>query len=171
LDPARPLFEWMPTFVRLDATDAQFVDVIHTNGGVAGLGLLQPSGHLDVYPNGGERQPDCFSDISEFEKLTDFFACSHTRAIYLFTDSILADCQSVAYECSDYDSFLNGECVTCGEDNTKCSPFGLDASKYPVRSVTGVKLYMKTGTKAPFCSTYHFAIEFDLLDSVNSIVI
>ena len=113
------------------------------------------------------------------------------RAIYLFTDSILADCQSVAYECSDYDSFLNvklddyvnwvtagsnlvsvqGECVTCGEDNTKCSPFGLDASKYPVRSVTGVKLYMQTGTKAPFCSTYHFAIDFDLLDSVNSIVI
>ena len=37
LDPARPFFEWMPAFVRLDATDAQFVDVIHTNGGVAGI--------------------------------------------------------------------------------------------------------------------------------------
>ena len=36
LDPARPFFEWMPAFVRLDATDAQFVDVVHTDGGVAG---------------------------------------------------------------------------------------------------------------------------------------
>ena len=80
----------------------------------SGLGLQQPSGHLDFYPNGGEWQPGCLDispfkkkDLSGLEKLTDFFACSHMRAIYLFTDSILADCQSVAYECSDYDSFLN----------------------------------------------------------------
>ena len=73
----------------------------------SGLGLKQPSGHLDFYPNGGERQPDCLKDIPGLEKLQNFFACSHMRAIYLFTDSILADCQSVAYECSDYDSFLN----------------------------------------------------------------
>ena len=66
---------------------------------------------------------------------------------------------------------VQGECTTCGKYSTQCSPFGLDASKYPVRSVTGVKLYMKTGARAPFCSIYHFAIDFDLLDSVNSIVI
>ena len=37
LDPARPLFEWMPTFVRLDPTDAQFVDVVHTDGCAGGI--------------------------------------------------------------------------------------------------------------------------------------
>ena len=31
LDPAEPLFQGMPYFVRLDPTDALFVDVIHTD--------------------------------------------------------------------------------------------------------------------------------------------
>ena len=31
LDPAEPLFQGMPHFVRLDPTDALFVDVIHTD--------------------------------------------------------------------------------------------------------------------------------------------
>jgi hypothetical protein len=32
LDPAGWYFRGMPTFVRLDPSDAQFVDVIHTDG-------------------------------------------------------------------------------------------------------------------------------------------
>ena len=32
LDPAQPLFKGMPEFVRLDPGDAEFVDVIHTDG-------------------------------------------------------------------------------------------------------------------------------------------
>ena len=31
LDPAQPLFQGMPDFVRLDRGDANFVDVIHTD--------------------------------------------------------------------------------------------------------------------------------------------
>ena len=31
LDPAEPLFQGMPHFVRLDPTDALFVDIIHTD--------------------------------------------------------------------------------------------------------------------------------------------
>ena len=31
LDPAQPLFQDMPEFVRLDPGDAEFVDVIHTD--------------------------------------------------------------------------------------------------------------------------------------------
>lgn len=32
LDPAEPYFQGMPSHVRLDYTDAQLVDVIHTDG-------------------------------------------------------------------------------------------------------------------------------------------
>ena len=31
IDPAQPLFQGMPEFVRLDPGDADFVDVIHTD--------------------------------------------------------------------------------------------------------------------------------------------
>lgn len=36
LDPAGPFFTGMKTVVRLDPTDAQFVEVIHSNTGLLG---------------------------------------------------------------------------------------------------------------------------------------
>lgn len=42
LDPAEPFFQGMPAHVRLDPTDADLVDVIHTDGkGIFFLGLLR----------------------------------------------------------------------------------------------------------------------------------
>lgn len=61
LDPARPAYETpylKDTEERLDSTDANFVDVIHTCAG--GLGFIRPIGDVDFYPNGGTfRQPGC----------------------------------------------------------------------------------------------------------------
>lgn len=62
LDPASPLFETFSGIVdpefRLDPTDAQFVDVIHTSG--PAFGFLAPLGHADFYPNNGKfPQPGC----------------------------------------------------------------------------------------------------------------
>ena len=62
LDPAEPLFQGMPPEVRLDPGDAKFVDVIHTDSKEfykGGLGMEQPVGHVDFYPNGGKAQPGC----------------------------------------------------------------------------------------------------------------
>lgn len=62
LDPAGPYFEFTDPQVRLDRSDAHFVDIIHTDGQAhiqLGLGLLQPLGHVDFYPNGGLEQPHC----------------------------------------------------------------------------------------------------------------
>ncbi|KAG6453104.1 hypothetical protein O3G_MSEX007956 [Manduca sexta] len=60
LDPARPLFEIPrigPNF-RLDKSDAKFVDIIHTCGGI--YGYKRSHGHADFYPNDGKpKQPGC----------------------------------------------------------------------------------------------------------------
>lgn len=61
LDPAGPLFETATGLIdpdfRLDSTDAQFVDVIHTSAN--GFGIIAPIGHADFYPNGIFPQPGC----------------------------------------------------------------------------------------------------------------
>ncbi|NWU50712.1 LIPR3 protein, partial [Dromas ardeola] len=62
LDPAGPYFEGTPPEVRLDPSDANFVDVIHSNAAhfpAIGLGVYNTSGHLDFYPNGGTVMPGC----------------------------------------------------------------------------------------------------------------
>ena len=62
LDPAEPDFENHPASIRVDQSDAQFVDIIHTNGAAilsGGAGLMQASGHVDFYVNGGEFQTGC----------------------------------------------------------------------------------------------------------------
>ena len=99
MDPADPYFQNMSREVRLDETDANFVDILHTdandifslinpfNGG-QGLGLWQPSGHVDVYPNGGKRQPGCKETgpiknlLAEgvVDGVRQIVACNHQRA-------------------------------------------------------------------------------------------
>ena len=63
MDPAGPVFDVEPEFapkMRLYPGDAQFVDVIHTNGwDWIELGIGQKSGDVDFYVNGGGDQPGC----------------------------------------------------------------------------------------------------------------
>ncbi len=77
LDPAGPGFVHNETSMRLDASDAAFVDVIQTNSGsliAGGLGYGPPLGHVDFYPNGGERQPGCPDQV-----LAPLLPWSHVR--------------------------------------------------------------------------------------------
>lgn len=64
LDPAKPLFITVGTDRRLDAGDADFVDVIHTD--VLGRGMLRSMGHVDFYPNIGSAQPGCEATSSKY---------------------------------------------------------------------------------------------------------
>lgn len=63
MDPAKfGIFTFNDTDTRLDVTDAEFVDIIHTNGGSlidGDAGFIEPLGHVDFYVNGGEKQPGC----------------------------------------------------------------------------------------------------------------
>ena len=56
LDPAGPMFEKTTKEVRIDKSDASFVDIIHCNGGNEDkgfLGINAAVGHADFFPNGG----------------------------------------------------------------------------------------------------------------------
>ncbi|KAJ8972320.1 hypothetical protein NQ317_008577 [Molorchus minor] len=72
LDPALPLFSLADTNSRLDPTDAKYVHVIHTCGGM--LGFMAPIGHADYYPNGGSSQPGCLLDVTG--------VCAHARSFF-----------------------------------------------------------------------------------------
>lgn len=73
LDPAGPCYRSLPTDQRLYRTDAERVDVLHTN--IDGFGMAERLGHVDFYANGGEYQP---GDIPYIPCLV---ICSHIRAI------------------------------------------------------------------------------------------
>lgn len=60
----------------LSASDAKFVDIIHTDTAV--LGVEKRIGHIDFYPDGGHTQRLCDGD----------HRCSHKKAVEYFANSI-----------------------------------------------------------------------------------
>lgn len=100
LDPALPLFNNYENLAdRLDPSDAQHVQVIHTNGGL--LGYQLPLGHADFYPNGGQNQKGC----------TDAFGlCSHIR-VYLYFAESLRSGKFLSHYCDDFEKYLSGDCL------------------------------------------------------------
>nr|XP_040582970.1 inactive pancreatic lipase-related protein 1-like [Lepeophtheirus salmonis] len=141
LDPAGPAFSGKETKFRLDKDDADFVDVIHTNG--FGLGIYHSSGHVDFYANGGEKQPKCKS----VELLIYFLGgapCSHDRAPMLYTETIRnKGCKMNGFPCKKgWEAFLMGEC----HETSETFPFGLNTP----RNARGL-LYFTTRDEAQYC--------------------
>jgi len=107
LDPAYPLFSMENTDRRLDTSDAEFVDVIHTNSGTlidGSVSFPQAIGHVDFFANGGHSQPGC--DITS--DLTS--ACSHERAPEYFKESINSNIGFISTRCDSYSNYTQGAC-------------------------------------------------------------
>ncbi|XP_025413213.1 pancreatic lipase-related protein 2-like isoform X2 [Sipha flava] len=102
LDPAKPMYEKSDPQDRLDFTDAQYVDIIHTNGDQNAL--FEALGHIDIYPNGGKSQPNC----GKMDKRTG--SCSHIKSYHYFAHSIWAKEDYVAQNCSSWDDYKNKKC-------------------------------------------------------------
>ncbi|KAJ8418287.1 hypothetical protein AAFF_G00139960 [Aldrovandia affinis] len=161
LDPAEPYFQGCPALVRLDPSDAKFVDVIHTDSlpmvPYLGMGMSQAIGHLDFYPNGGEHMPGCDKNIiSEivdidgiWEGTRDFVACNHLRSYKYYSDSILHPEGFTGYPCHDGDVFDSGRCFPCADG--ACPLMGHHADKF--RRPSGaekMQFYLNTGDARPF---------------------
>lgn len=76
LDPAGPLFSVRNPAGRIDASDADYVECIHTNGptiAVVGAGIGAPIGHADFFPNGGDSQPGCLTNTCSHGRAVDFY--------------------------------------------------------------------------------------------------
>jgi len=183
LDPAELLFQGMPGFVRLDPTDANFVDVIHTDAEsilMGGYGMEQPVGHVDFYPNGGEVQPGCsLLDLPDISSITveelgaslpsadtvgrHLVACAHNRAVALYIDSIRSGttCPMVGHKCASYADFQAGSCFYCGLDGEACASMGYLAKPHPAWRTAPLRMYLETGAVAPYCK-HHYLLQLHL---------
>ncbi|XP_062987646.1 inactive pancreatic lipase-related protein 1-like isoform X1 [Elgaria multicarinata webbii] len=161
LDPASPYFQGTPVEVRLDKSDADFVDVIHTDSAPTipnlGFGMSQAVGHLDFYPNGGKYMPGCkknpLSQIVDidgiWEGTRDFVACNHLRSYKYYSDSILYPDGFLGYACAAYNAFEEGSCFPCPKGG--CPKMGHYADEYKDNITSAfVKLYLNTGDASNF---------------------
>ncbi|PSN55090.1 hypothetical protein C0J52_01899, partial [Blattella germanica] len=153
LDPASPIFRnhlLVESSRKLDKDDADFVDVIHTDGSPVwtdGFGLLQPLGHVDFFPNGGREQPGCRDGKASV--LVSHFAWR------LFVESLKqkpGGCQFMAYPCqAGLPSFLQGNCYPalqkCTEGDGICGMMGINSLKTTGRG----PLYLVTRDSSPYC--------------------
>lgn len=145
---------------KLDATDAQFVDVIHSNAFVQGQ--IERCGTVDFYMNGGIAQPGCFAYGSSmflfilvlnkmaasstklyFHLNTDPFACSHHRAADYYTESIQSERGFWGWPCNSYYSYLLGMCPRTNE---------LHLAGEDCRDTTRGMFLITTNSEAPFAS-------------------
>ncbi|KAJ8959599.1 hypothetical protein NQ318_021784 [Aromia moschata] len=114
LDPALPEFSLNDTSNRLTATDADYVDVIHTDSGVFGIPIS--IGHADFYPNGGRAlQPGCLPSDLVGRLANHVVACSHVRAWRLYAQSV-----------RDERAFPSTKCNVWRGPNRQCN-FSTDA--------------------------------------------
>ncbi|XP_072016127.1 pancreatic triacylglycerol lipase-like [Amphiura filiformis] len=165
LDPAGPYFENTMPEVRLDITDAQFVDVIHGDTDPIlqlGMGIFMPCGHLDFYPNGGREQPGCDQGLIEgiivdggiYDGIVKFVACNHFRAYYFFIESINGQCPFMATECPRgvgfYDDYIDGQCF-----NGPKAQLGMHADQYYQPGRQNVVYYHSTTDKVHFVRAGH----------------
>ncbi|KAA0712172.1 Lipoprotein lipase [Triplophysa tibetana] len=173
LDPAGPDFEGVHAHRRLSPDDAHFVDVLHTftrrSLGLS-IGIQQPVGHVDIYPNGGSFQPGC-NLRGALEKIANFgilaineaLKCEHERSVHLFIDSLLNEEEAgKAYRCGSNEMFERGMCLQCRKN--RCSTVGYDVSK--VRKARSAKMFTMTRASVPF-RVFHYQLKIHFRGKMN----
>ncbi|KAJ0171291.1 hypothetical protein K1T71_012841 [Dendrolimus kikuchii] len=102
LEPSGPCYRFLDSEHRLDASNADFVQVIHTN--IDGYGMATPMGHVDIYINGGEYQP---SDITLYGCTA---TCSHFRVLTLWISALKYPGKFIAIKCNNVQQARDADC-------------------------------------------------------------
>lgn len=174
LDPAEPHFSNTSPMVRLDPTDADFVTAIHTDSSpfmTGGLGISQPVGHIDFYPNGGKNQPGCNNGVlnsitiekgSFVKGIKRFLGCNHIRSYDYFIESINTVCPFLAVPCTSWNDFQQGKCFDCV--NQYCPRLGFDAQPGNYHA----SVYLMTASEKPFCRG-HYKVSINISKTDESV--
>lgn len=146
LDPAGPLFDSGSPVNRLDAGDADYVEIIHTD--TVALGIGDPIGHVDFYPNGGTGMPGCTSKkrensifISKFTELFTASLCDHAIAANYFAETVNSD-RLWGRRCSNMAAMNANDC------NLEGASMGGEPSQYR-NNLRGI-YRMPTNAQTPF---------------------
>ncbi|XP_031829060.1 lipase member H-A-like isoform X1 [Nomia melanderi] len=132
LDPAGPLY--FSNY--LNASMAQFVDIIHTDAGA--YGSIYDSGTVNFKPNFGHRvQPGCPLLVLPLSQ-GDY--CSHHRSWRFWAETLKNETGFLAVKCNSDIDFILGLC-----DNKDIVPMGPATP----RNTTGV-YYLHTNANSPF---------------------
>lgn len=135
LDPAYPLFSRKNVSNRLSADDAEYVQVIHTNGGH--LSIPYPVGDADFYPNWGRDQPGCGGTKTD--------VCSHGRAHKLYIESLSNDSVFMGLACGSYEEMEEEQCSTSAGMPAVMGT----ADPVTLRKARGV-YYLRTNQQPPY---------------------
>ncbi|XP_033111034.1 pancreatic triacylglycerol lipase-like [Anneissia japonica] len=173
LDPAGPYFEDTDIVVRLDPSDATFVDAIHTDTDplyTTGMGIYMPVAHFDYYVNGGHDQPGCDKGFINhivvegaiYQGGVQFVACEHFRSCDLFTESINSDCSFLSHDCTifghkddGYANFIDGQCFGPSIDT---APLGFH-SNGPIGTKENIIYFLRTRDQIKYCG---YPLEFNV---------
>ncbi|KAL7739994.1 hypothetical protein ACLKA6_007501 [Drosophila palustris] len=141
LDPAKPFFALATSGKRLDAEDADFVDVIHTDP--PERGVLKPLGHVDFYPNFrvGD-QPGC-------EREKDPGSCNHNRAPEFYAESINSKLGFWGIRCHNLLPHVFGRCAA-GQSQALMG--------YYVSPIVSGTFFLETASTPPFALGHEGAV-------------
>ncbi|KAL7742229.1 hypothetical protein ACLKA6_005493 [Drosophila palustris] len=104
LDPAGPGFMNSWQHEKLDPSDADFIDVIHTDPFM--FSMLTPMGHADFYPNLQHFNQRGCSYFSQWR----FYNCNHYRAAVYYAESIVSKRGFWSQQCGGWMQFFAQRC-------------------------------------------------------------
>ncbi|KPJ03053.1 Pancreatic lipase-related protein 2 [Papilio xuthus] len=135
LEPAGPCFRDLNKNDRLDAADADFVQVIHTN--IDAFGMAASMGHVDFYVNGGEYQP---SDLNLFPCTG---TCSHFKVLPLWILALKYPTRFIAIKCDSIQQARDAKCYDRVPIETNFMGPKVDVTKHGI-------FYLSTSKYFPF---------------------